>query len=59
MSKQMQVWNQGVLYTYTISKQENTITISNTRTEKSMTLSIAKPIEYRDDVRDLIDEHMF
>ena len=58
MTKLMQVWNQGILYTYTICKQENTITITNTRTEKSMTLSIVKPIEYRDDVRDLIDEHM-
>ena len=58
MNRLNQVWNQGVLYTYTISKHENTITITNTRTEKSTTLSIAKPIEYRDDVRDLIDEHM-
>ena len=58
MNRLNQVWNQGVLYTYTISKHENTITITNTRTEKSMTLNIVKPIEYRDDVRDLIDEHM-
>ena len=52
------LWNNGVLYEVSFNRNESTVTVLNTKTMKESTITTdLKNIQYKDDVRDLIDNN--